>query len=121
MFSRCTSIWSSQRSTAGFQDDMCEALRRGAQKRRCRESAAYPAADRDAVLSAARAVLLPAADRGIETIELLPDVTAHAALRSDAGLAFLKANNLRYTFQTSKSGPGFSIVVFLQPQHEDNT
>lgn len=27
----------------------------------------------------------------------------------------------RYTFQTSKSGPGFSIVVFLQPQHEDNT
>ena len=45
----------------------------------------------------------------------------HAALRSDAGLAFLKANNLRYTFQTSKSGPGFSIVVFLQPQHEDNT
>lgn len=47
--------------------------------------------------------------------------TAHAALRSDAGLAFLKANNLRYTFQTSKSGPGFSIVVFLQPQHEDNT
>lgn len=104
-----------------FQHELHEALCRGKQKRACRDLASWPAADREAVLVSARSVLLAAADRGSETVELLPDNDTHAALRSEAGRAFMTAHGLRYTYQTSKSGPGFSIVVFLQPQHEDKT
>jgi hypothetical protein len=83
--------------------------------------ASWPVTDREAVLVSARSVLLAAAARGSETVELLSDNAEHAALRSEAGLAFMTAQGLRYTYQTSKSGPGFSIVVFLQHQHEDKT